>query len=95
MELACLLEIGQRAINAGRIKATYAELVEGAIRAIHEANMTRPDRWWAGKEYRERRKARFLAQGLCPYCGKRPPAPDKKMCIECGRIQRERNKRIA
>ena len=51
----------------------------------------------AGKPRRDREKARIAnrrryrqqsaerrAQGLCPECGKRPPAPDASACAPCG-----------
>lgn len=35
-------------------------------------------------EYRRKRRAQFLAQGLCPICaGKRPVTPGYKSCETC------------
>ena len=44
------------------------------------------DAWMA--EYRERRKERLLAQGLCTGCGKRPHIDGMMYCTEC----REKNR---
>ena len=44
------------------------------------------DAWMA--EYRERRKERLLAQGLCTSCGKRPHIDGLMYCTEC----REKNR---
>ena len=36
-----------------------------------------------------RRVAERIAQGMCPKCGKRPPAPDRRQCEPCAEKARE------
>ncbi len=36
------------------------------------------------RERFRKRTAERLAQGLCPRCGKRPPAPESSVCEPCG-----------
>ena len=41
------------------------------------------------REHHRRRTAERLAWGLCPKCGKLPPAPDRSLCAPCGERRRE------
>jgi hypothetical protein len=38
-------------------------------------------------QYRKDRRERFIAEGLCPVCGKRPPIAGQAWCVPC----RQRN----
>lgn len=40
-----------------------------------------------------RRSAERRAAGLCPRCGKHPPAPERAICEPCGERQRERGRK--
>ena len=41
------------------------------------------------RAYQRRRKAGFKAKGLCPWCGKVPPAPGRTRCDACLEIARQ------
>ena len=41
------------------------------------------------RERYRRRTADRLARGLCPRCGKHPPAPERKVCEPCGERARD------
>ena len=41
------------------------------------------------REHRRRRVEKRLARGLCPRCGKQPPAPERSLCGSCGEKHRE------
>lgn len=75
-ELALRLYVGARAIRAGRVQASYAELVDGALESIRAEHLL-PDHWGGGKQAARR------AQGLCVYCGKRPATPGYRICAVC------------
>ena len=42
-----------------------------------------------GREHHRRLTAERVAQGLCPKCGKQPPAPERNLCGSCGEKRRE------
>ena len=41
------------------------------------------------REHRRRLTEERLARGLCPRCGKQPPAPERSLCGSCGEKRRE------
>ena len=45
------------------------------------------NRAWERRRYR-RLTAERTSQGLCPNCGHRPPAPDRRLCEVCGEQRR-------
>ena len=45
------------------------------------------NRAWERRHYR-RLTAERTSQGLCPKCGHRPPAPDRRLCEVCGEQRR-------
>ena len=45
------------------------------------------NRAWGRRRYR-RQTAERIAAGLCPNCGHRPPAPDRRLCDVCGEQRR-------
>ena len=48
-----------------------------------------PDRGRAlDRERHRRRAADRIARGLCPRCGARPMAPDRRLCAECAEKKR-------
>ncbi len=61
--------IRSTALSPGRIPAIAYKKVEDA-------------RAWQRRRYR-RQTADRLARGLCPKCGKHPPAPDRSRCRQC------------
>ena len=40
------------------------------------------------REHRRRQVAERIARGLCPRCGKEPPAPERSLCAPCGEKRR-------
>lgn len=93
-ELALRLHVGARAIREGRVKATYWELVEGAICSLHYENSLRTPplrdlrkrRAKANRrisEHRKRQQRGWAAAGLCTRCGKREPMPGGRWCSLC------------
>ena len=43
----------------------------------------------SGRRHRRRQAAERRARGLCPNCGKQPPAPDASLCEPCSGQRRE------
>lgn len=78
-ELALRLHAGARAIREGRVNATIAELVTGALESVHAE---------AAAQRRAERLEERAAQGLCPRCGRMPITPGRKWCAMC--LLRER-----
>lgn len=77
-DLALRLHLGARAIKEGRVEATVAELVEGAMRSVHaEMAVVR-----GGGRLREIRSKRAAA-GLCTNCGRMEAAPGHRWCAMC------------
>lgn len=41
------------------------------------------------RAYQRQRKASLKAEGLCPWCGRTPPAPGRTRCEACLEISRQ------
>lgn len=89
-ELAIRLAVGSRALASGRIEATTAELVEGAIQSI------RAERTHNSPSSPEAlRRKRLFDAGLCVLCGKRLHAPGRAVCRVCSlrdKLEHQRKK---
>lgn len=60
---------------------------EECLKAKNDARRTRPEQIAARKARVNRRYQDRIAAGLCPKCGKRPPAPGVKACDGCREMQ--------
>lgn len=82
-ELALRLDIGARAIREGRVEATVADLVEGALESIRAEAVAR-----RGGGARVEVMRAWRERGLCHFCGRAKPAPGYQLCSRCLRAVR-------
>lgn len=82
-ELALRLHVGAQAIREGRVKASIAELVEGALESIRAEAVARR----GGSAGTQVRRA-WRARGLCYVCGRAKPTPGYQLCSRCLRAVR-------
>ena len=62
---------------AGRVR-------DAGLRAASKPRRDREKARAYGRQRRRRQAAERRARGLCPDCGKQPPAPDASLCAPCG-----------
>ena len=76
-ELSVCAPCAEKKRIAGRVR-------DAGLRAASKPRRDREKARAYGRQRRRRQAAERRARGLCPDCGKQPPAPDASLCAPCG-----------
>lgn len=81
-EFALRLHVGARAIKQKRVRASIAELIEGALESVRAERLSQAY-WNSIMQTRKAKKQQRAMSKLCVRCGVRESTPGFNMCAMC------------